>query len=116
MKIALVVLGSLAALVLLVTLVGWSLPVAHRASRQATYPVPPESVYAAITDVERFPGWRSKVKSVEVVGSAAGPRSYRESGDDGDILYVVDAAEPNRRLVTRIADRSLPFGGRWTFE
>jgi uncharacterized protein YndB with AHSA1/START domain len=116
MKIALVVLGVAAALVLLVVLVGWSLPVAHRASRQATYPAPPESVYAAITDVEAFPRWRSKVKSVEVVASPTGARSFRESGDDGDILYVVDEAVPNRRLVTRIADRSLPFGGRWTYE
>ena len=116
MKIVLVVLGILAALVLVVVLVGWSLPVAHRASRQATYPVPPDSLYVAITNVERFPRWRPTVKSVDVVTSPTGARSYRESGDDGNILYVVDEAEPNRRLVTRIADRSLPFGGRWTFE
>jgi hypothetical protein len=116
MKIALIVLGILAALALLVALVGWSLPVAHHASRRATYAAPPESVYAAITDVEAFPRWRSKVQSVEVVASPSGARSFRESGDDGDILYVIDEAVPNRRLVTRIADRSLPFGGRWTYE
>jgi hypothetical protein len=116
MKLLLVVLGILAALVLIVVLVGWSLPVAHRASRQASYPVPPDSVYSAITNVEAFPRWRSKVKSVERVASGTGVRGFRESGDDGDILYTIDEAVPNRRLVTRIADRSLPFGGRWTYE
>jgi hypothetical protein len=27
----------------------------------------------------------------------------------------VDTAVPNERLVTRIADKSLPFGGKWTY-
>ena len=116
MKIALVVLGVLVAIVLLVVLVGWSLPVAHRASRQATYRASPDAIYSAITRVDEFPTWRSKVKAVEMVASPTGARSFRESGDDGTILYVVDEAVPGRRLVTRIADRSLPFGGRWTYE
>ena len=45
-----------------------------------------------------------------------GHRSYREIGSDGKILYVVEAATPPSRLVTRIADPSLPFGGTWTYE
>jgi hypothetical protein len=28
----------------------------------------------------------------------------------------VASVEPNKRLVTRIADPSLPFGGQWTYE
>ena len=117
MKIVLIVLGALVAIVLLIVVVGWSLPVKHRASRQATYPITsPESLYAAITSVEAFPTWRSKVASVERVASPTGARSYRETGGDGAILYVVDQEVPARWLVTRIADPSLPFGGTWTFE
>ncbi len=116
MKIALVVVGILVALVLLVVIVGWLLPVRHRASRQATYAVLPETVYEAITKVEDFPQWRSKMKTVEIVPSPTGTRSFRESGSDGTILYVVDEAVPGRRLVTRIADERLPFGGKWTYE
>lgn len=117
MKIVFIVLGALVAIVLLVVLVGWSLPVKHRASRQATYPTTsPESLYAAITNVEAFPTWRSKVASVERVASPTGVRSYRETGSDGAILYVVDEEVPSRRLVSRIADPSLPFGGTWTFQ
>jgi hypothetical protein len=50
--------------------------------------VPLDSVYSAITNVEAFPRWRSKVKSVERVASGAGVRGFRESGDDGDIRVV----------------------------
>jgi hypothetical protein len=29
---------------------------------------------------------------------------------------VVEQSVPNQRLVTRIADKALPFGGSWTYE
>lgn len=116
MKIAPFVLGTIALLALVIAVVGWSLPVRHRASRQATYAATPEAVYAAITTVEDFPAWRSGITKVEIVDTGAGARSFREISDDGPILYVVEEAVPSRRLVTRIADRSLPFGGTWSYE
>jgi uncharacterized protein YndB with AHSA1/START domain len=116
MRIAIIVVVVLAALIALVLVVGWSLPVRHRASRRATYAAPPDAVYEAITNVSAFPSWRSKVKSVEVVSPTEGKLTFRERGSDGAILYVVDEATPARRLVTRIADKSLPFGGTWTYE
>ena len=115
MKIALTILAVLVAIVAITALIGWSLPVKHRASREATYAVPPATVYDAITRVEDYPAWRSKVKSVTVMPSAD-KASFRESGGDGDILYVVEQADPPRRVVTRIADDKLPFGGTWTYE
>ena len=116
MKIVVIVLGTLALLALVVAVVGWSLPVKHRASRSATYPATPDAVYAAITRVEDFPAWRTGMKKVEVVEPAAGGRRFREFSGDGAILFVVEEAVPPSRLVTRIADRSLPFGGSWTYE
>ncbi len=56
------------------------------------------------------------MKSVDVLPSANGAKSFREQGSDGAIVYVVDAAQPPRRLVTRIADAKLLFGGTWTYE
>ena len=116
MKITLIVLAVLASIALLVACVGWSLPVKHRASRQATYTATPKAVFDALTRVENFPTWRSKVASVQLLDAVDGARSYRESGDDGSITYIVDEAIAGRRLVTRIADKALPFGGRWTYE
>jgi uncharacterized protein YndB with AHSA1/START domain len=112
----LISVAVLGAIVLIVVLVGWSLPVQHRATGEATLPASPQSVYQLITDVDRFPQWRSSVKSTERLPDSAGKKRFREVGSDGTILYEVDSAVPDQRLVTRIADRSLPFGGSWTFE
>jgi hypothetical protein len=116
MKIALIGLVTVVALVVLVAIVGWSLPVRHRAARQATYTTPAAAVYAVIASPRDFPAWRSKVKSIEMMPPQGGNASYREIGGDGNILYTVDETVPPHRLVTRIADKSLPFGGTWTYE
>ena len=108
-------LAGVAGLVAVVALIGWTLPVKHRAVRQATLSAPPSDIYALIKNVAEFPSWRSKVSSVEMLPPTDGKATYREVGDDGTILYVVDEAVPDQRLVTRIADPSLPFGGRWLF-
>lgn len=50
-----------------------------------------------------------------MVAAREGLTSYREVGGDGGILFVVEEAVPPQRLVTRIADPSLPFGGTWTY-
>ena len=116
MKIALAILGILLLLVVIVLTIGYSLPVQHQASREATYAVSPDSVFAVITDFERLPTWRPSVKRVERVTSSGDTVQFREIGDDGAILYAVDEQRPPTRLVMRIADRSLPFGGKWTYE
>jgi uncharacterized protein YndB with AHSA1/START domain len=115
-KIAAIALGILVAIVLVVAIIGWFQPVAHKAERERVFAVPPDSLYAVIADVEKAPTWRKKVKSVEIVANDSGKRSFREVSSDGTILYVVEEAVPGRRFVTRIADKSLPFGGKWTFE
>lgn len=116
MKIALIVVGVLAGIVLIIVAVGYSLPVRHQASREATLAVRPDSLFAIITDVERFPSWRPSVKRVERVDGPGGAVQFREHGSNDAILYSIDERVPPRRLVTRIADPSLPFGGRWTYE
>ena len=73
-------------------------------------------MFAAINDPASFPSWRSKVKKVEILPDRNGHRVFRETGGDGDILLEVDSVVANQRLVTRIADPSLPFGGKWTYE
>jgi uncharacterized protein YndB with AHSA1/START domain len=112
----LISVAVLGAIVVIVLLVGWSLPVQHRATGEATLKSSPQAVYQLITDVDRFPQWRSSVKSVERLPDRAGKTRFREVGGDGTILYEVDSAVPGQRLVTRIADKSLPFGGSWTYE
>lgn len=98
----------------IVALVGFALPQDHVASRTVTLSRPVPEVWSAITDVESFPAWRSSVSRVEVLSSE--PRRWREiSGGDTLTFHIVESKPPNR-LVSEIADRDLPFGGRWVYE
>jgi uncharacterized protein YndB with AHSA1/START domain len=108
---ALIVLG-----VVIVGVVGWRLPVAHRASRSVTLRASPESVFALIRTSSEFPTWRSDVTSVESSPPENGRERFREVGKNGSMLFEIDSLDPPRRMVTRIADKSLPFGGTWTYE
>lgn len=115
MRIAFGILGTLIAIIVIIAAIGWMLPIEHQASRQATFSSPAPEIYTLITNVSEFPKWRSGLKSVDVVATESGARSFREHGSNDAILYVVDEAVPNEKLVTRIADPSLPFGGSWTY-
>lgn len=108
--------AGLLLLAAVVTIVGMLLPKAHRASRTVEYDAPPAEVFAAITAFVTFPEWRSGVTSVEILEVIDGRTRFREHGPQGPITYVVAASEPTARLVTRIDDHSLPFGGQWTFD
>jgi uncharacterized protein YndB with AHSA1/START domain len=112
---SLIGLGVLGALIGLVVLTGYALPVEHVASRTATLSQTIDQVYAALGDIESFPRWRSDVKSVDLL-STAPPRRWRERGDNGDVTFEIVEMQPPSRLVTRIADPALPFGGTWTYE
>ncbi len=116
MKIAIVVVTVIAAIIAIVVVVGWMLPVGHHASSEATFAASPDVIYAAIDKVDDYPKWRTSVKSIELVPSPTGQRGFREIGGDGPMLFVIEEAVPGKRFVTRIADKSLPFGGKWTYE
>jgi len=107
---------GLVVLVAGVIVAGLLLPIAHRASRSVVYDATPAAVFAVITDFARLPEWRTGISAVEVFESGDGKARFREQGPNGTITYAVDAREPNARLVTRIDDPSLPFGGSWTFD
>lgn len=114
LKATFIGLGILCLIVLVVVAVGYALPVGHVASREATFAQPPERVFEALTDVESYPTWRSDVKAVEVL--AGQPKRWRERGSNGDITFELVEAQPPARLVSRIADTDLAFGGTWTYE
>lgn len=93
---------------------GASLPVPHRASRKASYHVPPETLFAAIAGP---PDWRSGVKRFGALPAANGGRRWYEEDSHGSkITYEVLEETPPKRLVVRIADRGLPFGGTWSYD
>jgi uncharacterized protein YndB with AHSA1/START domain len=117
MKWLLILAGVAAVLGLLLAVlafVGSRLPADHVASRRAVIRRPPAEVFTAIRDFARAPEWRKDVKRVEILNGA--PLRFREEGGHGTItMELVEDVAP-ARMVTRIADESLPFGGTWTFE
>src|SRR5262245_20866404 len=106
--------GLIVALILLLIAIGYALPISHVATREARLPAPPARVFSVLRDVEQFPKWRSDVKSVEVLATTPALR-WRERGGN-DITFEMETVEPPRRIVTRIADKTLAFGGSWTYE
>jgi hypothetical protein len=115
--IVLYVLGGLVGLLVLMALIGLTLRPDHLAARQADIPRPPAEVYAVLRDVERHPTWRKDLKKVELLPDVDGKRSFRETGSQGAITFVVDLDDAAAgRLITRIADDKLPFGGRWIID
>lgn len=107
---------GLVGLVALIAIIGSLLPKGHVASRKARFAAPPERLWATITDFGAAASWRADLKAVEILPLENGRTRYREESRHGKVLFEVEEQEAPRRLVTRIADPDLPFGGAWTIE
>jgi len=110
------IVGGLVALIAAVWLIGSQLPVEHYATTSAEYGHPPEAVWAVISDFSTSPTWRSAIDTVDRLPDRNGRRSWRETGSYGSMALELEEHLPPLRMVTRITDPDLPFGGRWTYE
>ena len=109
--------GILVGLVILIAAVGSFLPQGHTASRTLTLAQSPEAVWQTIIDRAHQPAWRTDLKSIEPFPNRDGHEVWQEVSKRGDRLtFELIESLPPRRLVTRIADKDLPFGGRWEYE
>ncbi len=93
MKIAIWIGLSLLAVVGVVALIGYFLPVNHEATRSAEFSKPPAEVFALISDLNAYPTW----------------------WPEGTVkVAVVESIAPSR-FVTKIVGETA-FGGTWTME
>jgi hypothetical protein len=99
-----------AAIGVTVALIGAALPKEHVASRKILLRASPEDVFALIAGPSDWRGLK-----YEVLTQA--PLKWREIDSRGDAITYerVETIAP-RRIVNRIADPKLPFGGSWTYE
>jgi len=116
MRHAVITIVAAVAVVISVVVIGYALPVRHRGVGEVTLKATPEAIFGLITNVDAFPSWRSGLTSVEMIASSDGKRRFREVSGRSAIAFVIESVEPNQRLVTRIDDKSLPFGGTWTYD
>ena len=101
-------------LVMIIMVIGYALRQDHVASVQGIVSRPPADVFEKLIDVQRYPEWRTDVQQVEVV--SRNPLRWRENTGGDVITYEVLESDAPRRLVVRITDADLPFGGSWTYE
>lgn len=113
-----IVVAVVVALVLLVgimALIGSRLPKNHVASRSIFLRKSPQDVYAVIRDFASMSKWRSDVKQVDVEARPGGPVHFREDSKHGTVNYELIEDIPNQRMVTKIRDTDLGYGGQWTY-
>jgi uncharacterized protein YndB with AHSA1/START domain len=116
MRIVLIAAATVVALIVAVVLVGMLLPKTHIATRTVVLEAPPPVVWKAITTVEAYPQWRD-VQTAVLLPTHGGRKMWKETDRHGDTMTMEVMEEiPERRLVTRITDQKLPFGGTWTYE
>ena len=116
MKWILIVVGVIAGLIALMAVIGYLLPKGHTASRSTVINKPPEVLWETMTDCAAFPQWRADIKTVEVLPDRDGHKVWREDGKNGKMTLETIESSPPSRLVLKIADPDLPFGGTWTFD
>jgi hypothetical protein len=107
--------ASLVVLGIVITAIGYMLPQAHRVSRTVRVPLTPEAAYVLLSDVDKYPSWRPRVKSVTRQPNYEGKPAWTEDAGGDKIPLRFERMEPPSTLVARIADPSLPFGGTWTY-
>ena len=104
-------------LVAVVVGVGLLLPEKHRASESARFRVGTDRLWEVITNFDAYPTWRTGVTAVEPLPDMNGHSVWKETDSHNEgIPYETVESVPNKRLVRRIADPKLPFGGTWTFD
>ena len=116
MKWILWIFIALAGVLVLITLIGWLLPKAHSVTREAQFRQPPDAIWKAITDIDAMPRWRQGVKSVKRLPDKNGLPSWVETSASGMVPFETVVSQPPAKLIVRIADPKLPFGGTWTYE
>ncbi len=114
MKWAMYIGKGVVTLLAVMALIGSMLRRDHHVTRKARFQVAPDTLYAVLAGP---PDWRSGVKSFGMLPDEDGrKRWWEEDRHKKKITFELTEAQPPGRLVTRIAQRGLPFGGGWTFE
>lgn len=115
MKLVLTVVVAIVALVAVVWCIGLVIPRQHVAARSALFSKSPQQVWALLGNLPGYSHWAPEVTGVKRLADHEGHPVYALEGKWAMPLEI-EAAEPPRRMVTRIADPNLPFGGTWTWE
>jgi uncharacterized protein YndB with AHSA1/START domain len=117
MGIIISIAAVIGTVICLVFLIAGFLPRKHVAATVCYLEATPQELWRVITDYEAQPVWRTKLTSVERCPDLNGNEVWKEcEGPRRCLSFETVEASPPNRLVRRIVDDGLPFGGSWTFE
>ncbi len=115
MKWILIILAAVVIVGLAISLVGTLLPREHKVTRATHFKCPPSLLYAVVHDFAAYPAWNSNAQTVEMLAPTNGRAAYRVISRHGAVTYVVTDDLPAEKLVLKIADENLPYGGSWNY-
>ena len=115
MRWVLVIGLAVTLLVIVVAVVGAMLPKRHSVSRMARVAMPPDELYALLTDVSKYQSWRKDVKSLQRLPDKNGMPAWIEESNGMKIPMRFERMERPSLLVGRIDSTELAFGGTWTY-
>ncbi len=115
-KWTLIAAGLVAGALLLMALIGLLLPRRHVARSALAVPRPCGAVWAVVRDLGGYADWWPEVTAMERA-DVEGREVWiqRDRRRQTMPIEVVESKAPTR-LITRIVDDGLPFGGTWTYE
>ena len=93
---------------LLLYLSGFLVPERYDGTVVAELPLPPERVWTALADFERFPLTADQCRRVERTGGSAAQPSWIEHLGGGTVEVHTTESDPPRRAVRRARDKRVP--------
>ena len=113
MKWVLISVGIIALLIVVVLIIGKLLPKKHTATVEQKFTVEKSLLWNRIRNFDKHAEWRTSVSKTEVLN----PTKWKEFNKRGEkITFEIIEEVPSERLVSKIVDDDLPFGGEWVFE
>lgn len=111
-----ILLGTVVVLGLIIG-IGYSLSQKHTATRETKLAAAPVVVWNTITDFSNAASFRPDLSRVDVLPAQNGMPVWREVDRKSEsITFAVVESQPPSRLVVKIAQPDLPFGGTWVYE
>jgi uncharacterized protein YndB with AHSA1/START domain len=116
MKWLLIITAILIAIPLILWIIGFFMPRDHVVSRTLKLKQPVDAVWAVISDYDRHAEWQSGYTDVKRLPDRNGKPIYSMNAGGMKMTLELTEIAPPSKLISTIADDTLPFGGTWTWE